>query len=222
MKKSQKLYLYALGLPKTILFNLWYFPLKHAIRLPVYVSHRVWLMELSGKVKISDIRTGAIKIGFGDIGIFDQHRSRTIWQVSETGIVEFKGKAHIGHGSKLSVFGKLTIGKNYSMSAESSIVAHENITIGDNVLISWESLIMDTDFHKICDSNGNQTNLPMPITIGNTVWVGCRSLILKGVNIADGVVVAAMSTVSKSIEISNSMAGGCPARVVKEDIRWKP
>lgn len=218
--KPQELYLYILGLPKTILFNFKYLPLKHAIRLPVLVSHRVWLMELSGKVKISDIRTGAVRIGFGEVGIFDQHRSRTIWQVS--GVVEFKGKANIGHGSKLSVSGNLTIGNGFSITAESSIVAQKCITIGDNVLVSWDSLIMDTDAHKIYDSNGNQTNLPMPVTIGNMVWVGCRSLILKGINIADGVVVAATSTVSKSIEIPNSIAGGSPARVVKENIRWKP
>jgi acetyltransferase-like isoleucine patch superfamily enzyme len=221
MKKLKKIYLNILGLPKTILFNFRYFPLRHAIRLPVFVSHRVWLMDLSGKVKISDIQTGAVKIGFGNVGIFDQHRSRTIWQVSDSGVVEFKGKAKIGHGSKISVTGNLSVGKKFSITAESSIVAHKNISIGDDVLVSWDSLIMDTDFHKIYDSNGNQTNLPMPVTIGNMVWVGCRSLILKGVNIADGVVVAAASTVNKSIEIPYSMVGGNPAKVIKEDIRWR-
>lgn len=215
--KIQTIFLYILGMPKTILFNLKYFPFKLAIRLPVLVSHRVWLMKLSGKVKISNISTGSIKIGFGEIGIFDQHRSRTIWQVS--GIIEFKGRANIGHGSKLSVSGNLIIGKSFIMSAESSIVARECVTIGDNVLVSWDVLIMDTDFHIIYDSKKNQTNYSRPITIGNMVWIGCRSLILKGVNIADGVVVAAASTVNQSIEIPHSIVANT-ATVIRENITW--
>lgn len=222
MNKIEKLYLYILGLPKTILFNLRYLPLIDAIKLPVFISHRVWLMKLSGKIKVDEVRTGIIKIGFGDVGIFDQQRSRTIWRVSESGFVEFKGKANIGHGSKLSVSGKLVIGKNLIITAESSVVVENCITIGDNVLVSWDSLIMDTDFHKIYDLNGDQTNIPMQIIIGNKVWIGCRTIILKGVKIADGVVIAASSTVIKSININNSIAGGNPARVIKENIKWQP
>ena len=215
----QKFSHYLLGLPKTIIFNFKYLPFKDAIKLPVLVSHHVWLKKLSGNVKICDIRTGVIKIGFGNIGIFDPYTSRTIWNV--TGYVEFKGRAFIGHGSKISIDGSLILGKDFCINAESSIVSQENITIGDNVLISWDSLIMDTDFHDIYDHNGHQTNKPLPVIIGNKVWIGCRTLILKGVHIADGVVVAAASTVTKSIGVSNSIAGGSPAKILKENIEWK-
>lgn len=219
MMKARKMALFVLGLPKTVLFNLKYLPLREAVRLPVFVSHRVWLMKLSGKVKVNDVRPGSVKIGFGEVGIFDRARSRTIWHV--TGSVEFKGKADIGHGSKLCVGGNLVLGKDFCISAESSIVAQKSITMGNNVLVSWESLIMDTDLHDIYDSTGTQTNPPLPVTIGNRVWIGCRSLIMKGVNVADGVVVAATSTLNRSIDIPNSLATGNPARVVKENITWK-
>jgi acetyltransferase-like isoleucine patch superfamily enzyme len=215
----RELSLYILGLPKTIYFNFRYFPIRKAIRLPVLISHRVWLKTLSGKVILSEYKTGLIEIGFGDVGIFDQQRSRTIWQVS--GVVEFKGKAHIGHGSKISVSGKLTLGSDFYITAESSIVAQKEISIGENVLVSWDSLIMDTDFHKIFDSNGNQTNLPRPVTIGNNVWIGCRCLILKGVEIPGGVVVAAASTVIKSVKTQNSIVAGNPADIIRDNITWE-
>jgi acetyltransferase-like isoleucine patch superfamily enzyme len=229
MARFRRLYLYLLGLPKTIFFNFWYLPFKDAIRLPVVVSHRVWLMQLSGKVKIADVSTGAVKIGFGEVGIFDQHRSRTIWQVS--GTMEFKGRAKIGHGNKLSVSGHLSLGHGFCITAESAIVAHQSITIGDDVLISWDALVMDTDFHHIYQANtmnrgsddkSSPTNIPMPVTIGNKVWIGCRALILKGVKIADGVVIAAASSVTKSIDIPHAMAGGSPAQVIREGVRWEP
>lgn len=204
------------GLPKTIWFNFKYFNFKDAMKLPVFVSNRVWLMELGGSVKLGIVRTGVVRIGFNDIGIFDRQRSRTIWQVS--GTVEFEGSASIGHGSKISVIGNLVIGNNFCISAESSIIAHKKITIGDDVLLSWDILIMDTDIHEIYDEGGSCINQPKAVIIGSNVWVGCRSLILKGVEIANGVVVAANTTLTKPININNSIVGGNPVRVLKDKI----
>jgi acetyltransferase-like isoleucine patch superfamily enzyme len=215
----RKLWLVALGLPKTLLFNFSCFPFRQAIRLPVLVSHRVWLRDLSGRVSLADSRTGAVRIGFGDVGIFDRQQSRTIWQVS--GRVAFMGTADIGHGSRISVTGELVLGKRLTIAAESAIVAQNSIHVGNDVLISWDVLIIDTDAHRIYDAVGNHVNASMPIRIGNSVWLGCRALVLKGVEIADGVVVAASSTVVRAVTTPNSIVGGNPARVVRENIRWK-
>jgi len=221
MKNFRKYYLYLRALPKTIIFNFKYLPFNQAIFLPVFISHRVWLMELSGQVKVHKTKMGVIKIGFGEVGIFDQMRSRGIWQVS--GLVEFKGKSNIGHGSKISVSGTLIVGENVNVTAESAIIAKNSVNIGDNVLISWDSLIMDSDFHKIYDSSGNHLNPSMPVNIGCNVWIGCRVLILKGVTVAEGVVIAASSTISKSIDLESSVAGevGGVVSVIKKDIIWK-
>jgi acetyltransferase-like isoleucine patch superfamily enzyme len=221
MKVLRKLFLHLFALPKTIFFNFWYLPFGQAIRFPVIVSHRVWLMEMSGTVTLGNTRTGAVKIGFGNVSLFDQHLSRTIWKVSQGGSVDFKGKAFIGHGSKINVEGSLVLGDRFSISAESSIVANHKVVIGDRVLISWEVLIMDSDFHSIFDDAGNHINRPLPITIGNGVWLGCRSLILKGVTLADGVVVAAGSTVTKPVAASHTLVGGSPAAMLRENISWK-
>lgn len=118
-----------LSLPKTLRFNLHYFPLKTALRLPVFVSHRTFLRELHGKIMLPEkVNTAMIKIGFGDVGHYDRKRSRSIWQVS--GTVAFGGKASIGHGSKLSVRGNLTLGADFNMTAESTIVCAHQISFG--------------------------------------------------------------------------------------------
>lgn len=219
MRLARRICLFVLGLPKTLLFNFRYFPIGQAVRLPVFVSHRVWLMELSGKVALSDSRTGSVRIGFGEIGIFDQHRSRTIWQVS--GRVEFQGAADIGHGSKVSVTGTLVFGDGVIVAAESAIVAQDSVHIGAGTLISWDVLVIDTDAHEIYDAAGMRMNAARPIRIGNSVWIGSRAMILKGVEIADGVVVAAASIVTRTIPAPNVMVGGNPARIIREGIRWK-
>jgi acetyltransferase-like isoleucine patch superfamily enzyme len=133
----------------------------------------------------------------------------------------FKGMARIGHGSKLSVSGRLTLGEHFFISAESSIIAMKDVAFGNNVLISWDVLIMDHDIHRIYDLNGIQYPTSKPVAIGNNVWIGCRSLLLKGVYLADGSIVAAGSTVTKSFSQEGIIIGGNPAKKIKENVRWK-
>lgn len=219
LNKLKYIFLIVLGFPKTILFNFHYFPLKEAIHLPVLISHRTWLKKLRGEVKLEQFYFGMVKIGFGDVGVFDQKRSRSIWEV--TGLVLFKGMARIGHGSKISVSGSLELGEHFFISAESSIIAMNSISFGYNVLISWDVLVMDHDIHQIYDASERPCAVTKPIVIGNNVWIGSRSLILKGVTLADGIVVAAYANVVKPFNQKKIIIGGNPAKKLKENIRWE-
>lgn len=207
---------------KTIYFNLKYLPFRQAIKLPVLVSSKVSLRKTSGQLIIDcPIRTGLIQLGYGDIGIFDNKKSRSIWKVS--GTVIFKGKCIIGHGSKISVgsSGKLIFGKNFAVAAETSIVAFSEIIFGNNCLLSWDILVMDTDFHKLKDESGNIINEPRPIVIGDHVWIGCRCLVLKGTIIPNNCVIGADSNVNKVLEKDNCLYIGNPCKMVKENISWE-
>lgn len=208
---------------KTIYFNFKYLPFNQAIKLPFLISNKVVLKSMQGSVVIDGpIRRKMIKIGFRNVGIFDYKYSRSIWQVS--GQVIFKGNSVIGQGSKISISkqGKLLIGKGLIISAETSIVASQTtIEIGSNCLMSWDILIMDTDFHKVVDMAGNQINTPKQVVIGDNVWIGCRSLILKGSIIPKNAVIAAGTTITKKLEGENCIFGGQPARIVKREVGWK-
>ena len=52
------------------------------------------------------------------------------------------------------------------------------------------------------------------IVIGNDVWIGSRATILEGVNIGDGVVVAAGAVVTKDVP-PYAIVGGVPARIIR-------
>lgn len=216
----KKYLLYLFSIPKTIFFNFRYLPIKQAIRLPIFISYKVVLRSVKGSVEISDCHTGSIKIGFGYVGIFDGVRSRSIWECA--GRVIFKGKANIGHGTKISVADGaiLQIGDNFCVTAESQIVCFKNISFGTDVLVSWQCLIMDTDCHNIIKNN-QIINFDNDIVIGNNVWIGCRSTVLKGVHILDGNVVAANSNCVKTIDTLNAIIGGNPAKILNENINWK-
>jgi len=177
---------------------------------------------MSGKLVLSEpLYYGKIKIGFGQVGIFDQRLSRSVWEVK--GIVECRGSADIGHGSKISVGenGRLVLGNNFVISAEATIIAFDNITIGDDCLLSWDVLMMDTDFHHIKDLDNKILNSPAPVILGNKIWAGARCLILKGSEIPSNSVVAAGSTVSKKLTGENQVFAGIPAKAVKSEIVWE-
>lgn len=211
---------------KTIVFNFKYFKIGDAFLFPVFISRRTCLRKMNGSIEIFNdkIETGMIRIGYGNVGIFDKKRSHSIWEVS--GKVIFKGETNIGHGSKIVVgnYGNLIFGENFTISAESTIVCFHRIEFGSDCLLSWDILAMDTDFHKIYSLDSiEQVNNDEEIIVGDKCWIGCRSLILKGASLPSNTIVAANSVVTankNSKMISHTIFGGNPAKTIRERVSW--
>lgn len=111
---------------------------------------------------------------------------------------------------------KITIGEGNAFSNNISIMANEQITIGNRCQIGDMVAIYDCDFHEINPATRNRSaGLTKPVSIGNNVWLGSRIVVLKGVSIGDNSVIAAASVVTKSIP-ANCIAAGNPARVIRE------
>lgn len=209
---------------KSIRFNLKYLPLKDAIKFPFLIANNMKLVELNGKITIEQpIKTGMIQLGYsyGGVALFDKKRSKGFWQVN--GNVIFKGTARIGHGAKICVDSKgtLELGDNFAITAESSIVVKKCIVFGNDCLISWDCLFMDSDFHKIFDNQGKWINKPAQINVGNRVWIGCRNIILKGSTIPNHSIIGANSVVNKQLKDPASIYVGNPVKLIKKDVRWE-
>lgn len=209
---------------KTLLFNFHYFPFKIAIHLPIFVYWRSELYKMKGKIIIdAPIKTGMVKFGPHSLGTQDMLFSRTIWQMAGTLIV--KGKVSIGRGSKISI-GKdatLIFGNNFLITGNSEIICQREISFGNDCLLSWNILIMDTDFHHVFNEQGEKINNNKPIRIGNHIWIGCRNTILKGVSIADNNIISANSTITRNVIVENCVIGGSGKEVVvlKKGVNWK-
>lgn len=111
---------------------------------------------------------------------------------------------------------KLELGSGY-INNDAKIACHSNITIGEDVAISENVVIRDSDNHKLLYEGYIETQ---PISIGNHVWIGIGVTILKGVTIGDGAVIAAGAVVTKDVP-ANTLVGGVPAKVIRENIEWK-
>lgn len=136
--------------------------------------------------------------------------------VGDNSVFECFGDFDIYPGSTVEVVkgGKLSIGSGY-INFDSKIYAFNEINIGHDVIISENVIIRDSDNHYI----GGNRKTSAPINIGNHVWIGIGAIILKGVTIGDGAIIAAGAIVNKDIP-EKCLAGGVPAKVLKENVEW--
>lgn len=107
--------------------------------------------------------------------------------------------------------GNLNIGSGTVINEGVIIAVSEKITIGQNCMLAPRVYVMDID-HKyerrdvLIASQGYRC---APVTIGSDVWIGAQAVILKGVAIGDGAIVAANSVVAHDVE-PYTIVGGSP------------
>jgi acetyltransferase-like isoleucine patch superfamily enzyme len=130
------------------------------------------------------------------------------------------GNVRVSGGVILEIFDNacIELGNNVCINSNTTILATTIVKVGNDTIISWDVEIIDTDFHRI---SRDGATVSAPISIGSNVFVGNRAIIMKGVTIGDGAVIAAGAIVTRDVP-PNSLVGGIPARVIKEAIAWMP
>lgn len=108
--------------------------------------------------------------------------------------------------------GKLEIGDDTFVNNGTSLSASTHIKIGSRVNIAPHCTIIDNDFHGTDDRDGPPKMAP--IVLEDDVWLGTRVIVLKGVTIGKGSVIASGSVVTKDIP-PGVIAAGVPAKVLR-------
>ena len=159
------------------------------------------------------------KFMFG-LGIWDSIASsrRNVFRMEQNSKMVINGDVFAERGTYFSVKKNATLelGNNVWINSDCRIICSENIKIGDGCLISWETQILDSDIHKLTREEYAMTK---PIAIGENVWIGNRTTILKGVHIGSGSVVATGAVVTRDVP-ERCLVGGVPAKVIRENVSW--
>lgn len=188
---------------------------KRAFKLPVRCRYNVKLLNLCG------IMTGGgiFKIGFNRTGIYDLRHQRSMLNVEGKMVVD--GKVGIGTGARIDVNkgGVLHFDGQVGNSAGVTIVCADHIVIGDHTALSWDTLIIDKDYHYVLDINTGKTKVNhKPIVIGKNAWLCAGSKVLKGSVLPDGCILSAGSVLNKTFDEHNCLLQGNPASVVKHGV----
>lgn len=145
-------------------------------------------------------------------------RNEMLFTLDKNSSIEVNGNFTIHSGSDVRVYdnGKLILNGGFC-NFGTQIYCFKKITIGKDCVIARHVLIIDSDAHHLLDSTRPMTE---EIKIGNNVWIGYRAMILKGVTIGDGSVIAAGAIVTKDVP-EKCMVAGVPAKVIRENVEWK-
>lgn len=111
----------------------------------------------------------------------------------------------------------LSIGDNVSIHHYSEIVAIGGLKIGNDVSIGRNCTILTSE-HSFSDKRKPikyQPILYKPVEIRANSWIGANVTILAGVELPEGIVVAAGAVVTKSFMDKNIVIAGVPAKIIK-------
>lgn len=134
----------------------------------------------------------------------------------------------IGQGAYLHGFAnlitdgaRLIVGPGTTM-VQGSLQLHEPLTlsIGEDCMISSQVYVSVSDIHAIHDRRtGARINPGASVDIGDHVWLGLRTMVMKGARIGSGSITAAGAIVSGEVP-ANAIVAGAPARVLRQGVSW--
>ena len=184
---------------------------------PIWIGSRT-VLEGAERITVRD--GGALRIGLGAFGLSSEHDASVV-RVREGASLHCEGVVSLQRGVRVVVDGgRLTIGHGTNVNGTGTkLLCAAGITIGAFCTFSWDVQVLDNDFHAIT-VDGEQKPSAAPVAIGDRVWVGTRAVVLKGVTIGDGAVVAAGAVVTKDVP-AGAVVAGLPARVVGHADSWQ-
>lgn len=201
---------------RSIIFNFRHLPLRQAIKLPI-ILYKPDIGATTGKFIINGpIRPFMIELGrpiasiFPNTGIYFENR----------GIIEFNGPCKIGNASALSVGdkGRLCFGSGFVATSALKLACLHSITFGNGVMIGWDCLFSDSDFHRLKFVMGGGNKGYGKIIISDNTWIAMKCVILKNTYIPEGTIISAGSQISGRIESPKlSVIGPNTAIIVKKE-----
>jgi acetyltransferase-like isoleucine patch superfamily enzyme len=165
-------------------------------RLNIQFPFKVW-----GNIRFLFLGEGSITIGKNFHAVSSRRRSAiTLFSPCHLNIINN---------------GQIILGNHVGLNGN-TITARRKITIGDNTMIGPNTIIIDHDGHQAWPPEARwiQSGLSKEIIIENDVWIGMNCMILKGVRIREGSIIAAGSVVIHDVD-ANSLYAGNPARKIK-------
>jgi len=193
--------------------------LRHRLlrRRAIWIGSRT-VLDGAGRVRVRD--GGALRIGLGAFGLTSEHDTSVV-RVRPGAELVCDGVVSLQRGVRVVVDGgRLTLGHGTNVNGLGTrLLCAQEITVGAHCTLSWDVQVLDNDFHTITVDGAERPSVA-PVRIGDRVWVGTRAVVLKGVTIGDGAVVAAGAVVTSDVP-AGSVVAGVPARVVGRADSWR-
>jgi acetyltransferase-like isoleucine patch superfamily enzyme len=154
------------------------------------------------------------------VGVTSQQPAGALVELRPRASFEVEGLVQIMRSASVTVDwdARLRVGSHTYLNAGASITCGLDTWIGSGCAIAPGASIMDNDTHTLV-VDGAERPHAAPLRMNDNCWIGTGAVILKGVEIGEGSVVAAGAVVVDDVP-ANTVAAGVPARVVTANARW--
>lgn len=179
-----------------------------------------WTIARNSLIKLKKSSHVSVTGGKLEFGFEFLARSKTSLRMGQKSELTVNGSACICNGCRITIEdgARLVLGNNVLINENSRITAYTEIQIGSGSWISWDVNILDTDFHTVVN-NAVTKHQNASVNIEDNVWIGARAMILKGVTVGEGAIIAAGAVVTKDVP-PKCLAAGNPAKIIKENVEW--
>ena len=195
--RAKYLFFRKLNILKTL-----YYSLRFGGR--IYIGKGKFFISGNGTIEFLSRKSSLL------VGVYTTVDTPTVITIMNNAQLIVGQNSMIHRGCKIVVHegGILSIGDQTYINENTRIHCRKYIQIGNKCAIAWNTNILDTDLHTIHYANG-KTNNDSNILIGNHVWIGANSTIVKGTTIDDNCIIGANSFVIGHL-VSNYIYAGNP------------
>lgn len=181
------------------------------------IPYKYAVLDL-GKTSKIYLRGNNIEIG---VNRLRGSKEETRLRLKKGAIWHSNNGCRLYYGTTLEIHEKACLESgSFNINNGGVIVCTKHIVIGDDVWMGRNITIYDSDYHSILNEQGNTINKSRQVIIGDHVWLTNQIMVLKGVVIGKGTVIAPFSVVRKDIPENSMMAVKQEMAVIKKNVLW--
>ena len=195
---------------KTLYINFKLFPFEIARKLPLKIYYNVDIQIDKGGVRFrpgTEIQRFMVSIGDFPYPMSSLKGSYTYIRISPTAKLILGKDITIRNGANIVVGrqGCMTLGDGVLINSKTLVYSNMQVDIEDNVRISWNVQIMDSDFHFVYNENKNAVKYcSAPVVIGKNSWIGNHTIVCKGTKIPPYSILSSGSLINKDFSLLES------------------
>lgn len=178
--------------------------------IPFHGAH----VDLEGNSKLI-VHDDSLEFGLNKI---KGSKAETLVRLRNGAVWNAKGYCGLSYGTTIEINSNAELESGYfTVNSNSVLVVNQAMTVGDDVMLGRNVVIYDSDFHSL----NSKENVSELVVIGDHVWIATNSIVLKGVHIGNGSVIAAGAIVSEDVPERVVIGNGTKQKVLSENAEWK-